>query len=105
MEFLGWLRQITRDPWLEADRARTAAMDRAAERNRVAAATLPEMRLYCPFPPRHEITGSTWENDYWCDAHGFVNPIREDGAQLNGDGTACEVRIVRMRELPPELTE
>ena len=42
------------------------------------------------------VCGYTFENDYICDRHGFVNPIRSDGAVIRGDGV-CGAMV----EMPP----
>jgi len=37
----------------------------------------------------------TYENDYICDTHGFVDALRpSDGALLSGDGQCGSVRVI-----------
>jgi hypothetical protein len=49
----------------------------------------------CPHcdPPRR-LDGFTAENDYMCDVHGFVNPVRPDGAVIVGDGQCGRPRVM-----------
>ena len=36
----------------------------------------------------------THENDYTCSVHGFVNPVRDDGRIISGDGGLHETRVI-----------
>jgi hypothetical protein len=54
-------------------------------------------RYLCP--TCREPVGHSHENDYTCDAHGFVNPIREsDGARVIGDGSCSGTRTISRRD-------
>lgn len=89
--FLDWL---TTDRFTVADNARMAMMDRAAARNRAACDICAGRDVYrCP--TCREPVGHSHENDYICEVHGFVNPIRDsDGARISGDGQADRPRVL-----------
>lgn len=86
---------------VRAVNAQFAAMDRMAERNRAEREANP-VKLYCPkCRPWREIDIYSDENDYICNVHDFVNPVRADGAIISGDGRCVMMRVVgQSREVP-----
>jgi hypothetical protein len=83
--------------------AREAEMDREAEWRAATCEICHGTAVYlCP-TCRVPIANHTHENDYICDTHGFVHPIRErDGARINGDGIPGSLSILGYEQEPPE---
>ena len=54
----------------------------------------------CPIC-RRPIDNHSHENDYICEAHGFVNPVREsDDFRITGDGSLNQYRYPPVKETP-----
>lgn len=88
-----WL-SFALEPSSRSDRALMAAYDRAAAANRRDHLVDPHT-YYCPYcDPRRPIDTLSFENDYACDVHGWVNPIRDDGAIISGDGRPGRPRVI-----------
>lgn len=93
--FIHYWRTLT-DPETSEINARMAAMDRAADRIAETCEICSGAAVYlCP-TCRQPLTEHTHENDYYCETHGFVSPIRKhDGASINGDGSCSDgVRVL-----------
>lgn len=91
--FVRYLQNLTGDT-VYSDNARMAAMDRAAARFAETCELCLGTAVYlCP-KCREPISTHSHENDYLCEAHGFVNPIRQhDGARISGDGRCGALRV------------
>jgi len=78
--------------------ARMAAMDRAAER---VAHELDSEELRCAKCLK-PLQFYSYENDYHCAAHGFVNAVRaRDGAVIAGTGQAGCLVVIGHVHVPP----
>lgn len=94
---VSWLKSVVNAPWVYppdyyADRdrrikeaAERQGRDRQRENDRCDICS-GRSRYLCPIC-RVPIEMHTHENDYICETHSFVYPIREsDGKRINGDG-------------------
>lgn len=72
-----------------------AAMDRMAERQRTDCEICNGTAVYlCPYC-KEPIRDHSHENDFICERHSFVSPIRQhDGARISGDGSCGSVRVI-----------
>lgn len=72
------------------ENVRGSAMDRTAARMATHCELCNGVVYLCPVC-REPITTHSHENDYFCETHGFVNPIRQhDNARINGDGVCSD---------------
>ena len=79
---------------MEAESARGAAQAEAAvawqERRAKEAVFFSSLRCpKCSGP-----ISATWENDYMCDVHSFVNPVTPNGDIIAGDGVCGVPRVI-----------
>lgn len=69
-------RSLTGRGYIDTANAQFAALDRAADRA-ASVCDLCAGRAVYRCPTCGEVVSHSHENDYICDAHGFVNPIRD----------------------------
>lgn len=74
--------------------ARFAMMDLMADRQAEQCEICNGTAVYlCPIC--REPVGHSHENDFICETHSFVNPIRQhDGARISGDGSCHALTVI-----------
>lgn len=92
MIIFDWLFHRRYQRHIQHEQALMDAYDRIVEANESACEICNKTAVYrCP-KCSDEIETHSHENDYTCKTHGFVDPIREDGVRINGDGRAHAIK-------------